>query len=135
MLAQSTGNPFGPQIVGLPEPPPSGAPSEGGWPPPPSPRGENKPLAPVAIVAGYPIQFFPAAHIVEHALGCRHDAGRRRALRIALNGLLWLVATQGGRQFGHFVSLAGALCAVRRASPDPVGGGEGQPPISFRGWL
>eukprot|EP00667_Euglena_gracilis_P007986 EG_transcript_8073 len=76
-------------------------------------------LYPVAIVAGYPIQFFPAAHIVEHALGCRHDAGRRRALRIALNGLLWLVATQGGRQFGHFVSLAGALCAVPLAMVYP----------------
>eukprot|EP00668_Euglena_longa_P041189 GGOE01054216.1.p1 GENE.GGOE01054216.1~~GGOE01054216.1.p1 ORF type:complete len:557 (+),score=150.04 GGOE01054216.1:26-1696(+) len=69
-------------------------------------------LYPVAIVAGYPIQFFPAAHILEHTLGCRHDATKRRALRVVLNGCLLLVATQGGKQFSHFVSLAGALCAV-----------------------
>lgn len=46
MLAQSTGNPFGPQIVGLPEPPPSGAPSEGGWPPPRPPKGRKQASGP-----------------------------------------------------------------------------------------
>ena len=69
-------------------------------------------IYPIAVVCGYPIQFLPAANILEQKFGCKNNILKSCLLRAGLSVVLMVVALIGGDSFDHFLSICSAVACI-----------------------